>query len=197
MGESRPMRRTNINLGGLAFLIADSNAYSLTMIHGILRGFGVTKVTEVRDANSALQVFSEHCPDIFLCDIALPPVGGIEFIKFIRNQADLPFRTLPILAMTGDTRATEIKRARDCGANMILARPTSPAALYERLVWVAFNARKYVEAPNYSGPDRRSRHELSPGDVSRRKDDNFAADRDDSGPAMSQSEIDALLNAAR
>jgi CheY-like chemotaxis protein len=187
------MRRSNINLGGLSFLVADSNPYGLTLVHGILRGFGVTKTTEVRDANSALQILSDHCPDIFLCDAQLLPVGGLEFIRFIRHRADLSFRAVPILAMTSDTRVNEIRRARDCGANMILARPTSPSALYDRLVWIALNPRNYIDSPNYSGPDRRV---TGDGENSgRRQGDAGSPADDDAGPALSQKEIDALLSA--
>jgi len=187
------MRRSNINLGGLSFLVADSNPHALSLVHGILRGFGVTKTTEVRDANSALQVLSDHCPDIFLCDAQLLPVGGLEFIRFIRHRPDLSFRAVPIFAMTSDTRVNEIRRARDCGVNMVLARPTSPSALYDRLVWIALNPRSYIDSPNYFGPDRRMGTE---GEGSgRRKDDTDASAEDGTGPALTQAEIDALLKA--
>jgi two-component system chemotaxis response regulator CheY len=191
------VRRDSINLGGLAFLIADSNPFSLSLAHSILRGFGATKVTEVRDANAALEILVEHRPDIFLCDIKLPPVGGIEFIKFIRGRATNPFRTLPILAMAADTRVSEIKRTRDSGANMIITKPMSPAALRERLIWVAFNPRKFVDCENYFGPDRRFKIEGLPDGIGRRKEDNVAAVGEDSGPALSQSEIDNLFSNTR
>ncbi len=178
-------------------MIADSNPYTLTLTHSILRGFGALKVTEVRDSNTALQVLTEHRPDIFLCDIRLAPVGGIEFIRFIRSRSDLPFRTIPILVMTGDARVSEIRRARDCGANMVVAKPISPAALYERLVWVAFNPRKFVDTEHFFGPDRRFKIEGLPGGVGRRDEDAPEAVGDDAGPALSQNEIDALLNNAR
>jgi CheY-like chemotaxis protein len=191
------VRKTNINLGSLAFLIADSNPHSLTNVHGILRGFGAMKINEVRDANMALQVLNEHRPDIFLCDAKLPAVGGVEFIRFIRGRADLPFRTLPILVTTSDLRVSEIRRMRDCGANMVIAKPMSPATLYERLVWVAFNPRKFVETEKYFGPDRRYGREEPPGDIGQRSDDNFESVGDDAGPPLSQTEIDAVLNSAR
>ena len=57
--------------------------------------------------------------------------------------------------MTNDAREATIKRARDSGANMVIAKPISPASLYDRLAWIAFNPRKFVDTATYFGPDRR------------------------------------------
>ncbi len=191
------MRNTSINLASMAFLVADSNPYSLMIVHSILRGFSANKITEVRDSHAALQVLAEHRPDVLLCDTKLPPVGGIEFVKFVRRSSENPFRTLPILIMTGDTRASEIKKARDAGANMVVAKPLSPTALFDRLVWVAFNPRKFVDTERYFGPDRRFKIEGLPDSVGGRTEDAVAAVGEDSGPTLSQNEIDNLLNNAR
>jgi hypothetical protein len=73
--------------------------------------------------------------------------------------------------MSADTRETTVKRARDAGANMVIAKPMSPANLYDRLAWIALTPRKFVDAPNYFGPDRRFKIEGPPGGVGRRKAD--------------------------
>ncbi|MCC6779791.1 MAG: response regulator [Hyphomicrobiales bacterium] len=187
------MRNIKINLGELTFLIADSNSYSSAIAHSILRGFGANKVVEVRDARVAIQVLTEQRIDLMLCDPALPPVGGIEFIRTMRRNPNNPYRTLPVLILTGDTRISTVKQARDSGANMIVAKPISPAAVYERLAWVAFNPRKFVEADTYFGPDRRLPIEGPPEGRS----DNDPAACESAGPTLSQSEIDSLLNFAR
>jgi DNA-binding response OmpR family regulator len=38
--------------------------------------------------------------------------------------------------MTADSRESTIKQARDAGANMVIAKPLSPASLYDRLTWI-------------------------------------------------------------
>ena len=194
------MRNDAINLGSMSFLLADSNPHTLSIAHSVLRSFGALKVTGVRNAQAALEVLVEHRPDMMLCDVKLPPVGGISFIRFVRGQHGNPFRTLPILAMTGDTRVSNIKQTRDCGANMVIAQPMSPAALYDRLVWVAFNPRKFVDTQTYSGPDRRMRAEGTPeGFPERRSEGEQEVIAVDNGgePALSQSEIDNLFSSAR
>lgn len=195
------VRNNAINLGGMSFLLADANPYTLSTTHSILRGFGAGKVTEARDAHTALEVMVEHRPDILLCDGKLPPAGGISLIKFVRGRAANPFRTLPILAMTSDIRVSNIKQIRDSGANMVIAKPMSPATLHDRLIWVLFNPRKFVDELSYSGPDRRVGIEEPPeGTPDRRKDGGGMEPptlEDAHEPALSQNEIDNLFNTAR
>jgi DNA-binding response OmpR family regulator len=121
----------------------------------------------------------------------------MQFTRSIRWDKECEFRTLPILIMTSDTRSTMVAKARDCGANMIVVKPVSPSSLYDRLAWVAFNTRKFVDSPNYFGPDRRFKIEGFPNGVGRRKGDKAAELSDVTGPALSQSDIDNLLKTAR
>ena len=127
-----------------------------------------------------------------------PPTGGLALIRAIRRDPENPCRTIPILVVTGDTRTSVIKGARDSGANMVIAKPVSPASLYERLTWVAFHPRSFAETTNYFGPDRRFKIEGLPDGTGRRTGDaGSVAVGAEEGPALSQNEIDDLLQAAR
>jgi two-component system chemotaxis response regulator CheY len=148
------LRKPKLDLSEFNVLIADPSAYSSSLAHSILRALGIHRVTEARDANAAFNVLTEQRVDALMCDMKLPPDGGIAFIHSIRMNPDNSQRTLPILLMTGDTRAGEIKRARDSGADLVVAKPMSPATLQERLTWLAFHPRKFVETKSYFGPER-------------------------------------------
>jgi len=190
-------QKTSINIRSLVFLIADENAYFSSICHSILRGFGATRVLEARDAEDARKLLVQHKIDLMLCDHKLPPSGGLEFTRWIRSDPLNEFRTIPILLMTTDTRSTIVASARDCGANMVLVKPVSPSSLYDRLVWIAFNARKFVDSKDYFGPDRRFKIEGYPNGVGRRAADKAVDLGTPTGPALSQSDIDALLKASR
>ena len=191
------MTKDSVNLRGLTFLIADQNTYFSSICNSILRGFGATKVIEAHDKGDAIKALTAYKVDLLLCDAKLPPTDGMEFTHSIRWNKQCEFRTLPILIMTSDTRSTMVTKARDCGANMIVTKPVSPSSLYDRLAWVAFNTRKFVDSPNYFGPDRRFKIEGFPYGVGRRKGDKAAVLDEATGPALSQSDIDNLLKTAR
>ena len=60
--------------------------------------------------------------DAVLMDIRMPVMGGYEATKVIRalDRAD---RDLPIIAMTADAFAEDVKRSLDCGMNAHVAKP--------------------------------------------------------------------------
>ena len=185
----------HLNIGGLSFLLADPNQHSTAIFHSILRGFGAKRVIEVRNIRDAIQVLTDQKIDMMLIEPRLPDGGAFAFIYSIRQNPSNPCRTLPILVVTGDARISAIKGARDCGANMVIAKPVSPAVLYERLAWVAFHPRKFVDTAKYFGPDRRFENEdYADGGAQRTGDVTVAADE---AAALSQTEIDSLVQNAR
>jgi CheY-like chemotaxis protein len=191
------MAQQTINLRGLLILIADPSPYMCMLIHGMLRGFGASKVMEVRDSLSVLQILNAQKIDILLCDARLRPYNGLLITRSIRRNPNNENRTMPILLMSSDTRDTTIKAARDIGANMVVAKPMSPASLYDRLAWVAFNPRQFVDTETYFGPDRRFKIEGYPNGVGRRKGDKAVEIADEAGPTLAQNDIDSLFSSAR
>jgi len=180
----------------MSFLLADPSTHSCAIVHGIFRGFGVGRVIEVRTASDAIQVLIDQKIDLLLCEPKLPTAGGLAFIRSIRRNHENPCRTIPILVITGDTRTSVIKEARDSGANMVVAKPMSPATLYQRLAWVAFNPRKYVDTPKYFGPDRRLKIDGSPASTGRLSGNAAETPETEAGAVLSQDEIDGLLQEA-
>jgi CheY-like chemotaxis protein len=191
------MTRPTINLRDLVVLIADPSPYLSMIAHSILRGFGTNKVLEVRNSMGVVQTLSGQKIDILLVDSRLPPHGGLSLTRAIRRKVDNENRMIPILIMSSDTRESTIKQARDAGANMVIAKPMSPASLYDRLAWIALTPRQFVDAPTYFGPDRRFKIEGYPGGVGRRKGDHIVEVAEESGPALAQDDIDNLFSAAR
>ncbi len=191
------MARFNINLRDLVILVADPSSYMSMLINSMLRGFGSNKVLEARSSTNVLQVLTNQKIDILICDSRLPPHGGLPLTRAIRRKQDNANRTIPILVMTSDGRETTVKLARDAGANMVIAKPMSPGSLYDRLAWIAFNPRQFVDTPTYFGPDRRFKIEGYPGGVGRRKGDKAVEIGEEAGPALAQGDIDSLFSAVR
>ena len=191
------MTTPNMNLRDLVILVADQSSYMTMLIHSMLRGFGSNRVLEVRNSLSVFQALIGQKVDILICDSRLPPHGGLALTNTIRGKTDNEHRTIPILIMASDSRESTIKQARDAGANMVIAKPISPANLYDRLSWVAFNPRKFVDTATYFGPDRRFKIEGFPKGIGRRKGDNAVEVAAESGPALAQNDIDNLFSAVR
>ena len=191
------MKNSTVNLRDLVILVADQNSYLRRVVNGMLRGFGANKVLEVENSNGLFQALSIQKIDLLICDMRLPPHGGLKLTRTIRRNSANENRTLPILLMSSETSESTIKNARDAGANIVVAKPMSPAGLYDRLGWIVFNPRPFVDTTNYFGPDRRFKIEGYPGGVGRRKGDNILDVAAEEGPALAQNDIDSLFSNSR
>ena len=187
------MTERTINLRDLAILIADPSPYLRTLVQGMLRGFGAGKMLEVENMDAAVAALRSNRIDVILCDGGLPPDGGFTLTRSIRRDAASEHRSIPILLMTSDTRETTIKQGRDAGANMVVAKPLSPANLYDRLAWVAFNPRQYIDTATYFGPDRRFKNEGGPNGIGRRRSDAIDSVKK-TGRAPAQDRVDKVFN---
>jgi CheY-like chemotaxis protein len=187
------MTERTINLRDLSILIADPSPYVCMLVHGMLRAFGAGKMVEAKNAEEVLQALSKNRIDVLLCDGALPPEGGFALTRKIRRNTGNESRIIPILLMTSDTREAVIKEGRDAGANMVVAKPLSPHNLYDRMAWVAFNPRQYIDTETYFGPDRRFKNVGAPDGIGRRRSDAIESVKK-TGRAPAQDKVDRLFN---
>jgi len=71
--------------------------------------------------------------DAILMDIRMPVMDGYEAAKAIRSMERTDAKTIPIIAMTADAFAEDVKRCLDAGMNAHVAKPIDPTALYDVL----------------------------------------------------------------
>ena len=100
-----------------------------------------------------------------------------------------PTAFVPVILTSAHISARDVARARDCGANIIVIKPLSPANLLQRITWVAREQRIFVETASYVGPDRRVRNLGPPEGLKGRRAEDVPAEQ-----LMSQDELEQLLN---
>jgi CheY-like chemotaxis protein len=138
-----------------------------------LRGFGFASVISCESGNKVKEAINEGAKvDCALLDVDLPDISVSELIKWIRREQPEPIRMMPILVIAGHAETGFVSSARDAGANLILRKPISPKAIFDRLVWLTQTPRAYVEADQYSGPDRRFKEAL-PDKANRKRVSDF------------------------
>ncbi len=187
------MAAATLNLRELNFLVADASKNFQTLVSRILLNFGAGKVMDAYTGPKALDLVKGKKVDVLFCDVNLPELDGFDLTKTIRADATLKNRAIPIFVLTSHTQANNVHRARDSGANLVVAKPVSPNILFDRLLWVAKSPRPFVETEGYFGPDRRFKIEGFPDGVGRREEDSASEVSGEDGPAMSQDEIDNMF----
>jgi CheY-like chemotaxis protein len=97
-------------------LVADDDPAVRTFLRLILERDG-HEVLEAGDGGLAVELARLHCPNLFLCDIFMPEVDGIDAIHAF--HAALP--DVPIIAVSG--RMDVLATARKIGAARVLTKP--------------------------------------------------------------------------
>ena len=72
----------------------------------------------------------EH-PDLFILDINIPEVSGIEFLEFLRRRQDL--KEIPVVMLSTEAADVVIDRALAVGADAYVTKPVSIQELEEAM----------------------------------------------------------------
>jgi CheY-like chemotaxis protein len=184
-----------INFANLSVVLVDDNSQALDILASVVSGFGARGIVRCDSAEAAREHLARNTVDIIITDAQMPGSDGYELVHWIRRSAAEANRFIPVVIVTAHTRKVEVLRARDCGANFIVAKPITPKVLLERIVWIAKEDRMAVETSDYVGPDRRFQNLGPPPDKAGRRSGDLSAEVGiASEPNMSQEEIDALMN---
>jgi len=88
-------------------------------------------VIEAADGREALVSTFTLRPSLVITEARLPHFDGYQLLEVLRR--DVMTREVPVLIVTTDSLDTELKRARDAGADSVLIKPVSPAALLQEV----------------------------------------------------------------
>lgn len=150
-------RMERLNLSRLNVLVVDDNRHTVKLLENILHGLGIRNVIVAGDAAEAFGRLRDQIVDLAVVDWEMEPMNGVEFVRMIRGAKDSPNPFLPVIMLTGYTKASHVIDARDAGINEYLAKPVSPKSLYQRIVSIIDNPRSFVRTDQFFGPDRRRR----------------------------------------
>ena len=166
VGEA--LRESSVfNLSGAVTMVVDDSAFALDLTAQALLGFGIKTRYSCHSAEEAMEVLKDANVDLIVIDCEMPGMDGYELVRWLRRSGLEPNAFAPVIMTAGHVRRSKVAEARDCGANFLVTKPFSAAALLERIVWVARDSRPFMEVGDYFGPDRRFRKAKAPGDERR------------------------------
>lgn len=198
MANLPPPAGPKLNFWGASILIVVSNRAELDIIVQIFAGLGSKRLHRAETADEAVKILEVDEVDLVVVDSALPDMDGFELVRWIRRCPHPTNRITPCILINSRTSAEHVQRARDCGANFLVAKPVSPTVLFERAAWISRENRKFVEAEGYIGPDRRFSAMGPPAGTNGNRADDLPAEVGlATTPNLEQSDIDALFKPKR
>lgn len=172
------------DLSQVSFLVIEDNMHMRSILRSVLGGFGVRQVHEAADGMDGLEVVFDRSPDVILLDWEMTPLSGAEFVRALRAERDMLMATIPIIVVSAHSRKATILEAVKLGIHGFVAKPLSPAVLYDRVCDIlqrqslygrskgAFGvpksaSGKKIPVTDLSGPlSRDTADEVAPEDVS-------------------------------
>lgn len=187
-----------LNLSKSSVLLVQASTAELDVLGQMFIGFGVKGIKKCAGVDMAAAAIESGTFDLMVVDCDIADGAAFDFVSRLRRMEDNPNRLASILLVAGHTPMGHVARARDCGANFVVAKPLTPTVMFDRVLWLAKETRQFVEAEGYCGPDRRHKaFGPPPGEKGRRHDDLGVEVGAAVGPDLSQSDIDALMSPRR
>ena len=123
-------------MGDMHVLLVDDQKVIRTILRGMLRDMGVTRVAEAGDGAEALEFLQRpECLDVDLvvCDLHMEGMDGLDFCNRMRRDDRLREKHIPILMLTSESSKMLLDTVRQVGAADIAAKPISPAEFRQRI----------------------------------------------------------------
>ena len=107
-------------------LLVDRDADTRRMYAEYLK-FGAWSVDEASDGREALAKAIAGRPDVIVTDSRLPGINGFDLCSILKR--DSTTQAIPIVMVTADAYAQDLRRAETVGADLVLVKPCLPETL--------------------------------------------------------------------
>jgi two-component system chemotaxis response regulator CheY len=121
-------------MNSIRALIVDDSSVMRKIVERSLRQAGIT-VTEVFEAGNgaeALSILNENRVDLILCDINMPVMDGLEFVKQLSGVENA--KDVPVIMITTEGSESHVVQALSCGARGYIRKPFTADQVKEHVV---------------------------------------------------------------
>jgi two-component system, chemotaxis family, chemotaxis protein CheY len=115
-------------------LIIDDSSVMRKIVERSLRqaGINLTQVFEAGNGAEALAVLQANKVDLILCDVNMPVMDGLEFIKQLPGVANA--KDVPVVMITTEGSEHHVVQALSSGAKGYIRKPFTPEQVREHVV---------------------------------------------------------------
>jgi two-component system cell cycle response regulator len=111
-------------------LVVDDHEDNIELLRARLEARGY-EVEGASDGQAALDAVRRVCPDLILLDVMMPKMDGIEVVRRLKANADLPF--IPVIMQTALDSTENKVEGLDAGADDYITKPINFAELEARV----------------------------------------------------------------
>jgi two-component system chemotaxis response regulator CheY len=115
-------------------LIVDDSSVMRKIVERSLRqaGIDLAQVREAGNGAEALAILGEGSVDLILCDINMPVMDGLEFVRQL--QAMDAAKRAPVVMITTEGSESHVVQALSLGARGYIRKPFTPDQVKEHVI---------------------------------------------------------------
>ena len=110
------------DLNGLHVCIVEDNEDTRVLLTDVLQHCGAMVMT-YSSAQAVIDDLGEFVPSIFVCDLAMPALDGLEFMRRVRRLSPDRGGQIPAIAITAFYEDYAETKAAEAGFNAYLIKP--------------------------------------------------------------------------
>jgi two-component system chemotaxis response regulator CheY len=118
----------------MSALIIDDSSVMRKIVERSLRQAGVNlaKVFEAGNGAEALTVLADNRVNLILCDINMPVMDGLEFVKQLAGVENA--KGVPVVMITTEGSESHVVQALSCGAKGYIRKPFTADQVKEHVL---------------------------------------------------------------
>ena len=107
-------------------MVVDDSSSVRTLVRGALEQAGFD-VLEAADGEEAIDLLDGRTLGLVVCDLAMPRMDGLSFLRYLRMHPR--YRFTPLVVLSTETRQLVRDSARQQGAQAFVNKPCTPSQL--------------------------------------------------------------------
>jgi len=121
-------------MDNLRVLIVDDSSVMRKIVERSLRqaGISIAQVLEAGNGAEGLGILNQGRVDLILCDINMPVMDGLEFIKQLAGVENA--KGVPVVMITTEGSETHVVQALSAGARGYIRKPFTPDQVKEHVL---------------------------------------------------------------
>jgi two-component system chemotaxis response regulator CheY len=116
-----------------ALIVDDSSVMRKIVARSLRRaGIGISHVVEAGNGVEALGALRDNKVDLILCDINMPVMDGLEFVKQLATLENA--KGIPVVMITTEGSEAHVAQALSAGARGYIRKPFTPDQVKEHVL---------------------------------------------------------------
>jgi two-component system chemotaxis response regulator CheY len=134
LGRTVKTRRVVGTMDKVRVLIIDDSSVMRKIVERSLRqaGLELEKVVEAANGAEALAALQDNVVDLILCDINMPVMDGLEFVRQVATVKSA--KGVPIVMITTEGSESRVVAALSAGARGYIRKPFTPDQVKEHVL---------------------------------------------------------------